>query len=64
MVVLSSDSPDTLLPEMKNFGLEGIFNDMVINAYHKEEGVYELIKRNNFDKKILFLLVIQIMRLK
>src|SRR3989344_1858225 len=51
MVVLSSDSPNTLLPEIKSFGLENIFDDMVINVYHKEEGVYELMRRNNFDKK-------------
>ncbi len=48
--VLSSDAPNTILPEMEQFGLDGIFDDMVINAYHKEEGLYELIQRNNFNK--------------
>jgi len=48
MVVLSSDLPDTLLPEIKNFGLEDIFIDVIYDVHDKTKGLYELIKRNNF----------------
>jgi len=48
MVVLSSDMPDTFYPEMKDFGLENIFDDVFINTHDKGEVIGELLKRNNF----------------
>ena len=51
MVVLSSDLPITLLPEMQRFGLEDIFIDTIISAYDKSEGIGKLIERNNFKKE-------------
>jgi HAD superfamily hydrolase (TIGR01509 family) len=48
MVVLSSDSPETLFPEMKRFDLENIFSEVVVKIHDKSEVVQELIKRNNF----------------
>ncbi len=51
LVVLSSDSPDTILPEMKIFDLENIFNDMYMDIHDKGEVINDLMKKNNFDKK-------------
>lgn len=48
MAVLSSDLPDTVFPEIKRFGLEGIFSDIVVHTHDKAEAIHELIKRNNF----------------
>jgi len=51
MAVLSSDLPETLQPEIKSFGLEGIFIDVITDVHDKSEGIYELIERNNFKKE-------------
>ncbi|KKP59267.1 MAG: NUDIX hydrolase [Candidatus Magasanikbacteria bacterium GW2011_GWC2_34_16] len=48
MVILSSDSPETLLPEMADFGLDGVFTDIVMDAYDKSKSIRGLIDRNNF----------------
>ena len=48
MVILSSDSPVTLLPEMADFGLDGVFTDIVMDAYDKSKSIRGLIDRNNF----------------
>ena len=48
MVVLSSDLPDTFFPEMEDFGLKNIFNDLFINVYDKGEVIEELLLKNNF----------------
>lgn len=51
MVILSSDFPQTLLPEITSFGLDEIFIDVVTDVHDKLEGVKELIKKNNFKKE-------------
>ena len=48
MVVLSSDSPKTLFPEMKRFGLENIFGEVMVNIHDKGEVIHELMERNSF----------------
>lgn len=48
MAVLSSDLSEILLSEMKSFGLENVFVDMIADAHDKSEGLLEIIKRNNF----------------
>ncbi len=48
MTVLSSDQQETVFPEIKRFGLESIFNDVVVHVHDKAEAIDELIKRNNF----------------
>ncbi|MDD3284533.1 MAG: HAD hydrolase-like protein [Patescibacteria group bacterium] len=48
MAILSSDLPEILLSEMKSFGLENEFVDMIADAHDKSEGLKDLIKRNNF----------------
>jgi phosphoglycolate phosphatase len=51
LFVVTSDAPDTILPEIKSFDLEGVFDDMVIHVYNKLEGTMELMKRNNLSKE-------------
>jgi beta-phosphoglucomutase-like phosphatase (HAD superfamily) len=48
MVVLSSDSPNTLLPELKRFGLEGAFAQIFTNVYDKAKKIDKIIGKNNF----------------
>jgi phosphoglycolate phosphatase len=51
MAVLSSDAPETVLPEIKNFDLENIFDDLEIKVHDKSEVIESLISRNNFKKE-------------
>ena len=51
MVVLSSDPPETLVPEIKEFGLENIFNEVMMKVHDKNDKIHELIKNNNFKKE-------------
>ena len=51
MIVLSSDHPDTLLPEIKRFDLEDIFIEVITNVHDKMGKINELIKKNNFNPK-------------
>lgn len=48
MVVLSSDSNKTLLPEIVNFGLSDYFLDVVSNSHDKSKEIKELMEKNNF----------------
>lgn len=48
MVVLSSDSPETLFPEMKKFGLENIFSEAMVKIHDKKEVIRGLLERNKF----------------
>ena len=50
MVVLSSDPAKTLFGEMKHFGLENIFNEVITDVHDKSEGLKKIIKENNFKK--------------
>jgi len=50
IAVLSSDQPETIIKEIKDFGLEGAFDDMILDAHDKQEGIFDLMARNNFDK--------------
>lgn len=51
MAVLSADLSETLLEELKNFGLEGVFDEVITNIEDKETVIHGLIKRNNFNPK-------------
>lgn len=50
MVVLSSDPPETLLPELKEYNLENIFDEVLCKVHDKAESIHDLLKRNNFEK--------------
>ncbi len=49
MFVNSSDSPDTLIKEIHNFGLEGIFTEVLTNVYDKLDALKKLIKKHNLN---------------
>ena len=51
MLVASSDPTERLLREIKEFGLEDIFDDVVTNVHDKSEGVRGLIEKYNFKKE-------------
>jgi dTMP kinase len=51
MAVLSSDPPETLLEEVKKFGLENIFCEVINKIHDKADGINGLMERNNFKKE-------------
>jgi phosphoglycolate phosphatase len=51
MAILSSDPPETIYKEIKDFGLENIFVDLAVKIHDKAEEIEDLIKRNNFKKE-------------
>jgi phosphoglycolate phosphatase len=54
LAVVSSDFPETLLPEVKEYGLENIFNEIVTDADDKLEAVQRIIKENDLDPQNTF----------
>ena len=54
LAVVSSDYPETLLPEVKEYGLENIFNEIVTDADDKLEAVQRIIKENDLDLQNTF----------
>ena len=56
MAVLSSDLPETFFPEMKDFGLENIFDDLLVGIHDKGEFIEELLIKNNFKPAETFLI--------
>ncbi|HNW71861.1 MAG TPA: HAD family hydrolase [Candidatus Paceibacterota bacterium] len=49
LAVVSSDFPGTIFAEIKEYGLENIFDDVITGIYNKLEGVNNVIKKRNFD---------------
>jgi len=47
LAVLSSDFPETLFPEVKKYGLENIFSEIITDANDKLEPVQKIIKEHN-----------------
>lgn len=54
LAVVSSDFPETLLPEVKEYGLENVFNVIITDANDKFESVQKIIKDNNLDLQDTF----------
>jgi phosphoglycolate phosphatase len=51
LAVVSSDSPKTLLPEIKEWNLENIFDEIIMDVHDKTEGVNKILGENNFKKE-------------
>jgi HAD superfamily hydrolase (TIGR01509 family) len=51
LAVISFDLPATVLPEIKKFGLENIFDQVITYATDKGELIKKLIKRKNLNPK-------------
>jgi len=49
MSVVSSDHAERLLSEIKEFGLENVFGDVITDVHDKSEGVEILIKKYNLN---------------
>lgn len=49
MIVISTNFRETLLSDIKEFGLQGIFNEINSDVYDKAEDIQETIQRNNFN---------------
>ena len=54
LAVVSSDFPETLLPEVKKYGLENIFNEIITDANDKLEPVQKIIKENDLHLEDTF----------
>lgn len=54
LAVVSSDYPETLLPEVKSWGLEGVFDDIITDANDKLPPVEKLLKERQLDPAITF----------
>ena len=54
LAVVSSDFPETLLPEVKEYGLENVFNEIITDANDKLEPVQKIIKENNLNLEDTF----------
>jgi len=52
--VVSSDFPETLLPEVKEYGLENTFTEIITDANDKLEPVQKIIKENNLNLEDTF----------
>lgn len=48
MIIISSDHPQFLLPEIEKFGLQGIFQEINGDIHDKAEDLPQTIKRNGF----------------
>jgi len=51
LAIISSDSPKTLLPEIAEYGLENIFDEVITNVPDKSEGVSKILGENNLNKE-------------
>ncbi len=49
LAVVSSDFPETLLPEVKAYGLENIFSEIITDANDKLFPAQQIIKEHNLD---------------
>ena len=54
LVVVSSDFPETLLPEVKEYGLENVFREIITDVNDKLESVQKIIKENNLNLEDTF----------
>ena len=54
LAVISSDLPDTVFPEIKSYGLENIFDEVIVNAHNKVKAARGLIGKKNLNPNITF----------
>ncbi len=54
LAVVSSDFPETLLPEVKEYGLENIFSEIITDANDKLGPTQKIIKENNLNPEEIF----------
>ncbi len=54
LAVVSSDFPETLLPEVKQYGLENVFREIITDANDKLPPTQKIIKENNLNLEDTF----------
>lgn len=54
LAVVSSDFPETLLPEVKDYGLENTFNEIITDANDKLPPIKKIIMENNLNLEDTF----------
>lgn len=54
VAVISSDIPETIFREIKKYGLEGIFDKVVVNVENKTNALKDLIKEKNLNLQRTF----------
>ena len=54
LTVVSSDFPETLLPEVKEYRLENVFSEIITDANDKLEPVQKIINENNLNLEDTF----------
>jgi phosphoglycolate phosphatase-like HAD superfamily hydrolase len=54
LTVVSSDFPETLLPEVKEYGLENVFSEIITDANDKLPPTQKIIKENNLNPEDTF----------
>lgn len=54
LAVVSADFPETLLSEVKAWGLEDVFNEIITDANDKLESVKKIIKEHNLNLEDTF----------
>jgi len=50
LAIISSDSPKTLLPEIKEYGLENIFSEVITDVHDKADGLNKIMVQNGHKK--------------
>lgn len=50
LAIVSSDPYETFHAEIKDYGIESIFEDIVVDIHHKEEDVKSIIEKRKLDK--------------
>lgn len=56
LAVISSDLPETVFAEIKDYGLENIFDDVITNIYDKFEAIRGLINERELNPNEMFLI--------
>lgn len=49
LTVITSDLPDTVFQEIKDYGLDGVFDNVVVNVNDKSKAVEDLILKKKFN---------------
>ncbi|MDD5605890.1 MAG: HAD hydrolase-like protein [Patescibacteria group bacterium] len=55
LAVISSDWPETIFPEVTNYGLDNVFDEVSVGVHDKREGVCELVEKYSLDPTNTFL---------
>lgn len=55
LVLISADFPESVFGEIKRFGLEDAFDQIMTQIHNKTESVKQIVEDNNLDRKSTFI---------